>query len=116
MFEQFIISIQIILIDIVMAADNAIIIGMIASGFAKDNRKRIIAWGIAAAFTFRIVFAFGAVYILEFPVIKILGGVLLLLSKPKALFTIDRRLIFEALCGGPFAVFKVPINLLLQGV
>jgi YjbE family integral membrane protein len=78
MFEQFIISIQIILIDIVMAADNAIIIGMIASSFAQNNRKRIIAWGIAAAFAFRIIFAFGAVYILEFPFIKILGGVLLL--------------------------------------
>ena len=78
MFEQFVISIQIILIDIVMAADNAIIIGMIASGYAKENRKRIIAWGIAAAFTFRIVFAFGAVYVLQFPFIKILGGVLLL--------------------------------------
>ena len=72
MFEQFIISIQIILIDIVMAADNAIIIGMIASSFAQNNRKRIIAWGIAAAFAFRIIFAFGAVYILEFPFIKIL--------------------------------------------
>jgi|TARA_B110000444_G_C18840810_1_gene598814 YjbE family integral membrane protein len=78
MFEQFIVSIQIILIDIVMAADNAIIIGLIASSFAPNNRKRIIAWGIAAAFIFRIIFAFGAVYILEYPWIKILGGVLLL--------------------------------------
>ena len=56
MFEQFIVSIQIILIDIVMAADNAIIIGMIASSFAPNNRKRIIAWGVAAAFIFRIIF------------------------------------------------------------
>tara|TARA_B100000959_G_scaffold220527_1_gene233089 strand:- start:604 stop:1224 length:621 start_codon:yes stop_codon:yes gene_type:complete len=78
MLEQFVISIQIIIIDIVMAADNAIIIGLIAAGFAKQNRKRIIAWGVAAAFIFRIIFAFGATYILEFAWLKILGGLLLL--------------------------------------
>ena len=78
MIEQFIISVQIIIIDIVMAADNAIIIGMIAASFAEKNRKRIIAWGVAAAFIIRIVFAFGAVYILEFAWLKILGGLALL--------------------------------------
>ena len=78
MLEQLIISIQIILIDIVMAADNAIIIGLIASNFASDNRKKIIAWGVAAAFIFRIIFAFGADYMFGFAWIKILGGVLLL--------------------------------------
>ena len=46
MLEQLIISIQIVLIDIVMAADNAIIIGLIAANFAPDNRKKIIAWGV----------------------------------------------------------------------
>ena len=78
MLEQFVISIQIVIIDIVMAADNAIIIGLIASGFAEKNRKRIIAWGVAAAFIFRVLFAFGATYILEFAWLKIFGGVLLL--------------------------------------
>ena len=78
MLEQFVISVQIIIIDIVMAADNAIIIGLIASSFAEQNRKRIIAWGVAAAFIFRVIFAFGATYILEFPWLKILGGLLLL--------------------------------------
>ena len=78
MLEQLIISIQIILIDIVMAADNAIIIGLIAANFAPDNRKKIIAWGVAAAFIFRIIFAFGADYMFGFAWIKILGGVLLL--------------------------------------
>ena len=78
MLEQFVISIQIILIDIVMAADNAIIIGMIASSFAPQNRKRIIAWGVAAAFIFRIVFALGATYMLENAWLKILGGLLLI--------------------------------------
>ena len=78
MLEQFLISIQIILIDIVMAADNAIIIGMIASGFAPQNRRKIIAVGVAAAFLFRIIFAFGFDIILEFPLVKILGGLLLI--------------------------------------
>ena len=78
MLEQLIITFQIILIDIVMAADNAIIIGLIAANYAPDNRKKIIAWGVAAAFIFRIIFAFGASYMFEFAWIKILGGVLLL--------------------------------------
>ena len=78
MLEQFIISIQIILIDIIMAADNAIIIGLIAAGFAKENRKKIIAWGVAAAFIFRIIFAFGADIMFEYAIIKIIGGALLL--------------------------------------
>ena len=78
MVEQIVISIQIIIIDIVMAADNAIIIGLIASSYAKENRKRIIAWGVAAAFIFRIIFAFGATYLLQYPILKIIGGLLLL--------------------------------------
>ena len=78
MLEQLIISVQIILIDIVMAADNAIIIGLIAANFAPNNRKKIIALGVAAAFIFRIIFAFGANYMFGFAWIKILGGVLLL--------------------------------------
>ena len=78
MLEQLIISFQIILIDIVMAADNAIIIGLIAANFAPKNRRKIIAWGVAAAFIFRIIFAFGASYMFEYAWIKILGGVLLL--------------------------------------
>ena len=78
MLEQLIISFQIVLIDIVMAADNAIIIGLIAANFAPANRKKIIAWGVAAAFLFRIIFASGVNYIFEFAWIKILGGILLL--------------------------------------
>ena len=76
--EQLVIAFQIVLIDIVMAADNAIIIGLIAANFASDNRRKIIAWGVAAAFIFRIFFATGANYLFEFAWVKILGGVLLL--------------------------------------
>ena len=84
MLEQVIISVQIILIDIVMAADNAIIIGLIAAGFATENRRKIIAWGVAAAFLFRIIFASGANYLFEFAWIKILGGVLILFFPKKS--------------------------------
>ena len=74
MLEQFVIAIQIILIDIVMAADNAIIIGLIAANFAPQNKRKIIAWGVAGAFVFRIFFAFGTEYMLEYAWIKIVGG------------------------------------------
>jgi YjbE family integral membrane protein len=76
--EQSVILLQIIFIDIVMAADNAIIIGMIAANFAPDNRKKIIAFGVAAAFVFRVVFALSATFLLTYAWIKIVGGLLLL--------------------------------------
>lgn len=78
MFEQSIILIQIIFIDIIMAADNAIIIGLIAANFAPKHRKQIIMYGVLAAFIFRIVFAFSATYLFAFPIIKIIGGLLLI--------------------------------------
>ena len=76
--EEPIILFQIIFIDIVMAADNAIIIGLIAANYSPDNRKKIIAFGVAAAFIFRVVFALSATFLLAFPWMKILGGVLLI--------------------------------------
>ena len=78
MIEETVIFIQIVFIDIVMAADNAIIIGMVAAGFAPKNRKKIIMWGIFAAFVFRVFFALSATFILQFPLIKLIGGALLL--------------------------------------
>ncbi len=78
MIEQFIIFIQIVFIDIIMAADNAIIIGMIAAGFAPKHRNQIIIWGVVGALVFRIIFAFFASYLFAFPYVKILGGLLLI--------------------------------------
>ena len=78
MIEETLIFIQIIFIDIVMAADNAIIIGMVAANFAPKNRKQIILWGVLAAFIFRIIFAFSATYLFQFAFIKLIGGALLL--------------------------------------
>ena len=60
-----------------MAADNAIIIGLIAANFAPKNRKQIIMYGVFAAFIFRIIFALSATYLFEFAIIKIVGGALL---------------------------------------
>ena len=76
--EQPIILLQIIFIDIVMAADNAIIIGLIAANYSPDNRKKIIAFGVAAAFIFRVVFALSATFLLTIPWMKLLGGILLI--------------------------------------
>ena len=78
MIEETIIFIQIVFIDIVMAADNAIIIGMVAANFAPKHRKQIIMWGVFAAFFFRVIFAFSATYLLQFAFIKLIGGALLL--------------------------------------
>ena len=76
--EEPIILLQIIFIDIVMAADNAIIIGLVAASFAPENRKKIIAFGVAAAFVFRIIFALGATYLLAISWFKLIGGLLLI--------------------------------------
>jgi len=76
--EETIIFIQIIFIDIVMAADNAIIIGLVAASFAPMNRKKIIMWGVLAAFIFRVIFAASATYLFQFTLIKLIGGALLL--------------------------------------
>ena len=78
MIEETIIFIQIVFIDIVMAADNAIIIGMVAANFAPKHRKQIIMWGVFAAFFFRVIFAFSATYLFQFAFIKLIGGALLL--------------------------------------
>ncbi len=77
MFEESLILLQIIFIDIILAADNAIIIGLIASGFVPKNRKKIIFWGVLGALVFKILFAVFATYLFKFYFIKILGGILL---------------------------------------
>ena len=78
MIEQSVILLQIIFIDIILAADNAIIIGLIAANFVPKNRKKIIFWGVAGALIFKIIFAFFATYLFKYYFIKILGGLLLI--------------------------------------
>ena len=78
MIEEAVILLQIIFIDIILAADNAIIIGLIAANFVPKYRKQIILWGVAGALVFKIIFAIFATYLFEFYFIKILGGLLLI--------------------------------------
>ena len=78
LLEETLVLVQIIFIDVVMAADNAIIIGLIAANFAPKHRKQIIMYGVLAAFVFRIIFAISATYLFGIPYIKILGGLLLI--------------------------------------
>ena len=76
--EQILIFFQIVFIDILMAADNAIIIGLIAASFAKTDRQKIIMYGVLAAFIFRVIFALITVQLLQYPILKIIGGALLI--------------------------------------
>ena len=76
--EQILIFIQIILLDLVLAGDNAIIIGMVASQFQSDQRKKIIFWGIGAAIILRIIFTLITAYLLQISGLRLIGGVLLL--------------------------------------
>ena len=78
MTEQIIIFFQIVFIDLVLAGDNAIIIGMVASQFADDQRKKIIFWGIGAAIILRIIFTLVAAYLLQINGLRLVGGILLL--------------------------------------
>ena len=77
MIEQLIIFFQIVFIDLVLAGDNAIIIGMVASQFKDDIRKKIIFWGIGAAIVLRIIFTLLTAYLLQINGLKTIGGLLL---------------------------------------
>ena len=78
MIEELIILTNIIFITIILTADNAVIVGSIASNFVPKNRKQIILWGVIGAFVFKIFFAIFATFLFEFYFIKILGGLLLI--------------------------------------
>ena len=76
--EQILIFFQIIFIDLVLAGDNAIIIGMVASQFPAEQRKKIIFWGIGAAVILRILFTLITAYLLQISGLRLIGGILLL--------------------------------------
>ena len=78
MTEQIIIFFQIIFIDLVLAGDNAIVIGMVASQFPIDQRKKIIFFGIGGAVILRIVFTLITAYLLQITGLRLIGGILLL--------------------------------------
>ena len=76
--EQILILLQIIFIDLILAGDNAIIIGMVASQFPAEQRKKIIFWGIGAAVILRILFTLITAYLLQISGLRLIGGILLL--------------------------------------
>ena len=78
MIEQIVIFFQIVFIDLVLAGANAIIIGMVASQFKDEIRKKIIFWGIGAAIILRIIFTLLTAYLLQINGLKTIGGLLLL--------------------------------------
>jgi len=78
LIEQIIIFFEIVFIDLVLAGDNAIIIGMVASQFQADQRKKIIFWGIGAAVILRIIFTLVTAYLLQINGLRLVGGILLL--------------------------------------
>ena len=78
--EQITILTQIILIDLVLAGDNAIIIGMVASKFPLEQRRKIIFWGIGGAVVLRIILTLLTAYLLQITGLRLIGGVLLPVS------------------------------------
>ena len=76
--EQITILTQIIFIDLVLAGDNAIIIGMVASKFPPDQRKKVIFWGIGGAIILRIILTLLTAYLLQITGLRLIGGILLL--------------------------------------
>ena len=78
MTAQILIFFQIVFIDLVLAGDNAIIIGMVASQFPTEQRKKIIFWGIGAAVVLRIIFTLITAYLLQITGLRLIGGILLL--------------------------------------
>ena len=76
--EQITILTQIIFIDLVLAGDNAIIIGMVASKFPPEQRKKVIFWGIGGAVILRIILTLLTAYLLQITGLRLIGGILLL--------------------------------------
>ena len=76
--EQIAILSQIIFIDLVLAGDNAIIIGMVASRFPPEQRKKVIFWGIGGAIILRIILTLLTAYLLQVTGLRLIGGLLLL--------------------------------------
>ena len=76
--EQIAILTQIIFIDLVLAGDNAIIIGMVASKFPPEQRKKVIFWGIGGAVILRIILTLLTAYLLQITGLRLIGGLLLL--------------------------------------
>ena len=112
-----------------MAADNAIIIGLIAASFSKTDRQKIIMLGVFAAFFFRVVFALITVQLLEYPILKIIGGALLIWIILKLIHDLELLDVFKtskpkivkpkkqpSFVGGVYAVLIADVTLSFDNV
>ena len=112
-----------------MAADNAIIIGLIAASFAKTDRQKIIMLGVFAAFFFRVIFALITVQLLEWPILKIIGGALLIWIILKLVHDLELLPVFKtakpkiikpkkqpSFIGGVYAVLIADVTLSFDNV
>ena len=118
MTEQIIIFFQIVLIDLVLAGDNAIIIGMVASQFDNKIRKKIIFWGISAAIILRIFFTLITAYLLQINGLKFIGGLLLLYIAYKLYKDVIKNEVSvnQTIKGGQSTFFKAIVTVIIADV
>ena len=118
MIEEITIFFQIVLIDLVLAGDNAIIIGMVASQFDQNLRKKIIFWGIGAAIVLRIVFTLITAYLLQIDGLKFIGGLLLLYISYKLYRDVIKNGIFEKkkIESGNLTFYKAVLTIIIADV
>ena len=118
MIEEVTIFFQIVLIDLVLAGDNAIIIGMVASQFDLNLRKKIIFWGIGAAIVLRIVFTLITAYLLQIDGLKAIGGLLLLYISYKLYRDVIKNEISEGkkIESGNLTFYKAVLTLIIADV
>ena len=118
MMEQIIIFFQIVLIDLVLAGDNAIIIGMVASQFDNKLRKKIIFWGISAAIILRIFFTLITAYLLQINGLKFIGGLLLLYIAYKLYKDVIKNEVSvnQTIKGGQSTFFKAIVTVIIADV
>jgi YjbE family integral membrane protein len=70
--------IQVLMIDIVLAGDNAIVVGALAAGLPAEQRRKVIFIGVVAALVLRVIFALGVSWLLGIVGLVLAGGILLL--------------------------------------
>ena len=118
MIEEITIFVQIVLIDLVLAGDNAIIIGMVASQFDQNLRKKIIFWGIGAAIVLRIVFTLITTYLLQIDGLKVIGGLLLLYISYKLYRDVIKNGISEEkkIESGNLTFYKAVVTIIIADV
>ena len=124
MNEEIIIFTQIVFIDLVLAGDNAIIIGMVASQFSTAERKKIIFWGIGGAVVLRIILTLLTAYLLQITGLRLIGGLALLYicyklykdilknsdSEPKSNIKIDKSSFIKAISTVLIADFTMSLD------